>query len=191
IEILRQPWPNEIPAGCTTNSCFANITQGRLYTIAQIRVLINDTNATGVFPTPGTPVRLANVAPYLGGSFTAPMYGGSLAKGAQCTPSASTYCGTAFAEAMTQQNTSSGTGNSCLGGPPSPSPGPPSPLSAGSTFGPACIYEPGLGPNPPGNASAGGACSNASGTLAAGLTGTITGCGGGCWHSAAATTTVT
>jgi hypothetical protein len=179
IEIIRRPWPSEMPSGnpallpgTSTFDNLANITQFRLYTLASIRVLLNDSNGNDAngnpyFPTPGTPVRLANLSPYFTGSSSSPSYGGTAAAG-KCTPSSSTFCGTAFAEAMTQQATGAGSGNSCVNLRNSP-----------STWPSACIYEPGLGPTPPGTTTSSAACSNDKSTDAGKL---YTGCGDQCWH---------
>jgi hypothetical protein len=188
IEILRRPWPTEISAitACATASCYnalPAISRGRMYTIAQIRVLMNDTltdtagNAN--FPTPGNPVRLANTTTttingtsipgylsYQGGSTSAPKYGNTLALG-PC-PKGTANCGTAFAEA-TVQTAALSSGSVCV---------PPQPGSSTLTTWPAaCQYEPGLGPTPGSSyALATGSCSVIPDSNG------ITRCGNGCWR---------
>ncbi len=122
-EIIRLPWPGEPST--------SNIYTSRLYSIAQIRVLLSDT-PTG-FPGGASGYQLANVSPYFNVSGSpagcvalTPCFGGvSAATGV--TPAQ------AFAEAMLQ--TSAGTAASL-------------PTCDSSTPDPACVYEPGLGTGP-------------------------------------------
>jgi hypothetical protein len=59
IEIIRRPATGESPLSA--------VGQSRLFNVAQVRVLLTD--SAGELPSPGTPVRLANVGPYFDGTY--------------------------------------------------------------------------------------------------------------------------